>query len=145
MSDTDTPLGISVRPKEGLGFDIVVIDIGQELPLEIERRGEDSTSDAIALQLTEPQLHLVEPGTVGGRVVQPHTGMSSQPGLHRRGLVSREVIDNDMDLFASVASGGILDRAFGICPTIFVVGLRLRNEARRAWQMVRCASAWAGS
>src|SRR3989304_3911122 len=109
MSDTDSPLRIPVRPEEGLGLDVVAHDVGQELPLEIERRGEDPTSDAIPLELSEPQLHLVEPGAVGRSVEQLHAGMPGPPGLHLRGLVGREVVDNDVDLFAPIAPGGLLE------------------------------------
>src|SRR2546428_6726685 len=70
MSDTESPLRISVRPEEGSSLDIVVLDVGQELPLEIERREDDPASDAIPLQFAKPQLHLIEPGAVGRRVVQ---------------------------------------------------------------------------
>src|SRR3989304_4831316 len=109
MSDTDSPLRVPVRPEEGLGLDVVAHDVGQELPLEIERRGEDPTSDAIPLELTQPKLTLVEPGAVGRRVEQLHAGMPAPPGLHLRGLVGREVVDNDVDLFAPIAPGGLLE------------------------------------
>ncbi len=59
MSDTDSPLRISVCPEEGSGLDVVVLDVCQELPLEIERRGEDPASDAIPLQLAEPQFQTI--------------------------------------------------------------------------------------
>src|SRR3972149_7887890 len=95
MSDTDPPLWISVGPEEGLGLGVVPLDVRQELPLEIERRGEDPTSDATPLELTEPQLHLIEPRTVRRRVVEVHPRMPRQPGLDLRGLVGREIRAND--------------------------------------------------
>ncbi len=108
MSDTDSPLRISICPEEGFGLGVVALDVRQELSLEIEGRGEDSPGDAIPFQLAEPQLHLIEPGTVGRRVVHPHAGVPGQPGLHRRGLVSREVINNDVDLLTPIAAGCLL-------------------------------------
>src|SRR2546430_5125724 len=51
---------------------VVLADVAHELSLQIEDGGEDAAGDHVALDLAEPQLHLVEPGGVGRSEVQMH-------------------------------------------------------------------------
>ena len=45
-------------------------DVTHQFSLQVWQRGEHASGDDIALDLGEPQLHLVEPGGVGRSEVQ---------------------------------------------------------------------------
>ena len=89
--------GISISPFEGAGGFVVVTNVFHDFAREISFRGEDAPGDEVALNLGKPELNLIEPGTVGGGVMESQVGMNGQklmdPGAFMRG----EIIDNDMD------------------------------------------------
>jgi hypothetical protein len=49
------------------------IDVLADVPRELSDGGEDATGDDVALDPSEPQFDLVEPGRVSRREVQPDT------------------------------------------------------------------------
>lgn len=91
---------ITVDPFHGLGRVVVLADVAHELSLQVGQGGEDPACDHIALDLGEPQLHLVEPGGVGRGVMQMDPGMLGEERIDAFGLVGREVVTDDMNLFA---------------------------------------------
>lgn len=83
-------LWIGVAPLERLTGLVVGPDVLHQLASEIRGRGEDPAGDHVALDLREPELDLVEPRTVGRRVVDLDPGVCLEPGgdgfrLMRRG------------------------------------------------------------
>ena len=61
---------VLVGPREGDGGLIVVSDVAHDLPAKVALGGEDAAGDDIALDLGEPDLDLIEPGGIGGRVME---------------------------------------------------------------------------
>src|SRR5256885_7830643 len=82
--------GIGVLPLHGPRCLVVLADVAHELSLQIEDGCEDAAGDHVALDLAEPQLHLVEPGGVGRGEVQMHVRMRREKLLHLRSLVRSE-------------------------------------------------------
>ena len=70
---------------------IIEPDIAQQFALKIGLRSEDSAGDHIALELAKPDLHLIEPRGVGGRVMQRNVGMLVEKAFHEFGFVGREI------------------------------------------------------
>ncbi len=68
------------------------------LPAKVGDGSKNATCEEIALDLVEPQLHLVKPRRVGGREVEAHFGVVGQELLNGFGLVCREIIEHDVDL-----------------------------------------------
>ena len=79
---------ISIFPLHRTGRFVVLTDVSQELPLQIRDGSEDASRDDIALDLTEPQLDLIQPGRVGRSEVQVNFGMHRQEVRNRPALVS---------------------------------------------------------
>src|SRR5438046_1835570 len=79
--------GALVGPLEGAGRAIVVIDEGEDAGREILDRGEGAATEELASQDRQPDLDLVEPGAMVGRVVQDDAvaGVAQEggPGLAR--------------------------------------------------------------
>ena len=69
---------ICVLPLYRVGRLVVRPDIAHEFPLQIVPGREDAPGDDIAFDLGEPQFHLIEPGGLGRREVQPDRGMLAQ-------------------------------------------------------------------
>jgi hypothetical protein len=72
-------------------------DILHQLAPEIAGGGEDAPGDHVTLDFGEPDLDLVEPGAVGGREMEMHVRVFTQPLLHGRGLVGRLVVQDHVD------------------------------------------------
>ena len=92
---------IEVLPFHGSGRLVVIADVAHELSLQIGHRGKDAASDDVTLDLGEPQFDLVEPRAVGRSEVQVNLRMLGKEGLDQFGLVSREIVGDDMDLLAA--------------------------------------------
>lgn len=73
-------------------------DIPHELPVEILDGGKDAPGDDVALNLREPQFHLIETGGIGGREMQTHIRVGLQKLSDPRGFVRREMVGDDMNL-----------------------------------------------
>jgi hypothetical protein len=58
--------------------------------VEVFDVGEDAAGDHIALDAAEPVLNLVEPGRVGGRVVDRNVRMLGEEVINSVGLVRDE-------------------------------------------------------
>jgi len=90
--------GVTIDPFNWLRGMVVLADIAHELALEIGDGSKDAACDDIAFDAVEPQLDLVKPRGVGGRVVELDIRMGGEEGAHRRGLMGGEIIADDMDL-----------------------------------------------
>ena len=91
--------GIAIGPLDRFRSAVVMPDIAHELAGEIGDGGKDTECDDVTLDLGEPDFNLVEPGRVGRREVQMHIGMLGQEITDPLSLMSREVVENDVDLF----------------------------------------------
>ena len=76
-------------------------DVAHEFSFEVCNRGEYAAGDDIAFDLAEPQLDLVEPRGVRRGEVQMDVGVSGQELINALGLVRREIVGDDVDLFAT--------------------------------------------
>ena len=70
--------GISICPPNRLRAFVVFGDEAPQLAREIGHGGEDAARQEVAFHLGEPELHLVEPRGVRGRVMQLHIRMRGQ-------------------------------------------------------------------
>jgi hypothetical protein len=84
-------------PFEGFGRFIVVTDVAQEFAPQIGDGTEDASRDQIALDLGEPEFHLVEPGGVGWGVMKYHGRMALQERRHSFGFMGRRVVGDDVN------------------------------------------------
>ena len=90
--------GVSVDPLNRFGRFVVLANIAHEFAFEVWHRSKDAACDDLALDAVEPQLDLVEPGRVGGRIVNVDLGMVGQEVAHRLGLMGRQVVADDMNI-----------------------------------------------
>ena len=70
----DPSFWVGVSPSDRGGRLVVVSDVAQEFNPQIVQRAKDAARDNVTLDFREPILHLVEPGGVGWREVQPNVG-----------------------------------------------------------------------
>jgi hypothetical protein len=78
----------------------VVTDVAHELAGQVPDRSEDPTGNYIALDPGKPVFDLIEPGGVGRREVQMDFGVGSNKLFHPAGLMSREIVRDQMNLLA---------------------------------------------
>jgi len=79
---------------------IPVLDELFDAPAQIGDRREGAAANGTLRDQPEPSLDLVEPGTVGGNVVQLHAPMLGEPSSYSRMLVSTVVIEHQMQIEA---------------------------------------------
>lgn len=77
---------------------------------------EDPSCDHVALDLGEPQLHLIEPGRIGRREVHMDRRMLGQESTDLFGLERREIVGNDVYLLASRLVGhDVIEESHELC------------------------------
>jgi len=88
-------------PLEGMG--ILGIGCGESIDSLAHFPGRDGaqSSKCLSPQDTEPALHLVQPGSVGGGIVEMDVGMSGQPPA-MLGFMGVQVVQNDMQLCVGI-------------------------------------------
>src|SRR5512134_2540506 len=105
-SDTaDAMRGIAVGPFDQLGRAVVEADVANELASEIVDGGEDTSGNDVAFDLREPIFDLIEPRRVCRREMQSDVGMICEELIDTLGLMSRKVVEDDVDFFASGLAG----------------------------------------
>ena len=82
---------------------VVLPDVAHELFVEVFGRGEDASCDHVALDACEPVLDLVEPRRVRRRVVDLDAAMLGQERFNEVGLVTADVVADDVDLQARLS------------------------------------------
>ena len=82
---------------------VVAGDEGIDVIPELADGCEAGVGERAALQDGEPDLDLVQPRGIGQGELEVDIGMAGEPAL-ALGLVGREIVDDDVDLFAP--SGG---------------------------------------
>ena len=90
--------GIAIRPVERPGVPVIKSDVSHDLLAKVGRGLEHAATDAIASDQTQPDLDLVQPGGIGRGEVESHIRVLPQPGFHGGRFVSREVIQDHMNL-----------------------------------------------
>jgi hypothetical protein len=119
--------GVFVRPFDRRCFAIVEADVAHDLAVEIFNRTEDAAGDEVSLDFGKPDFNLVEPGGVGGRVMNSHFGMTSQKITDCLGLMRAEVITDDMHrLRLGLARDKIFQKRNELCTG--VAGASLANN-----------------
>src|SRR5580693_10760732 len=76
----DPPRWVGVGPADRSRGRVVVLDVAHQLAPQVGDRGEDASCGDIALDLREPEFHLIEPRGIGGRVVELDVWMGDQEG-----------------------------------------------------------------
>ena len=76
-------------------------DIAHELARQVLDRGEVPAGNDITLDPGQPVFDLVEPGRVGRRVVEVEFRVSREELLNPHGLMSRQVVCDNVDLLAA--------------------------------------------
>src|ERR1700747_853485 len=69
-------------------------------------------ADAVACDHPQPDLDLVEPGSVSRGEMKRHLGMLFGPGLNDRSFVHREVIQDHMDGLAPPHGYGFIQETY---------------------------------
>ena len=105
---------ITVDPLHGFGCEVVLANVSHEFALEVSHGGEYAAGDHVALNLREPQFHLVEPRGVSRGVMQMHVGMLVQKLVHARCLVRRQVVADDVG-YECYSSLGLVRTADTAC------------------------------
>lgn len=80
-------------------------NVAHDFSREISFGAKDASGDEVTLDFAKPDLNLVEPGGVDGRVVQGQVGISAKELADPVGFVGREVIDDDMNGFTCWLAG----------------------------------------
>jgi len=96
---------IGVGPAErfcGLGIEA---NVSAEFSSQIGDGSEDAAADHIALDFGEPEFDLMEPRRIGWGEVKAYLRMFGQEELHLFGLVSRKIIENDVNLLMRCTAG----------------------------------------
>jgi hypothetical protein len=112
--DRHTPLNVSGhrfrRPIEQLGMLIPFSNKLQNFRLHVRFRWKVCYATPLALEDTEPLLHLIHPGAVRGRKVQQETRVALQPLLDLFALVDAYIVTHHVN--QGNASGNRLIEVF---------------------------------
>src|SRR6266498_5386961 len=84
-------------PLERVGVLIVCSNEVVNVMPQLLGAGETGGGERLAAENAEPDLHLIEPGGMRGRVMEVDVGMPLQPAV-AFGLMGIEVVEDDMDL-----------------------------------------------
>ena len=85
-------------PHERPGTGVVVVGEVADLLLELGDGGEGTAADGLLRDEMEPDLDLVEPGSIGGGEVDVVAGPVGQPALDAGMLVGGMVVDDEVDV-----------------------------------------------
>src|SRR5258706_6657321 len=98
MLSGHTSSWIGIAPLHRARSLVVLADVAEDLAGKVPHRIEDAAVDQVALDLGEPQLHLIEPRAVGRREVESDVWILLEKLLNPRRLVGTEVVENDVNL-----------------------------------------------
>ena len=88
----------ALGPDERLGVGIVGLNESGDVGLELLDTAMDAALDLLVGEQREPALHLVEPGSAGGREMQVIARVFSEPGSDRRCLVGGVIVEHQVDV-----------------------------------------------
>jgi hypothetical protein len=95
---------IRVFPLNRPGVCGIGVDVAAQFSGQIRDGGEDAACDHIALDSSEPEFDLVEPGRVGEGEMELNPGILFQELTHQGGFVSRQIVQDDVNLLAPGAN-----------------------------------------
>src|SRR5580765_4494485 len=98
LNDGGKVLGPDKGPGVSIPFREIAFDVADERP----HRVKGASPHRLARENAEPCLDQVEPRGALRREMEMHVGMGGQPGLHGRGRMRGGVVQNDVQLVASV-------------------------------------------
>ena len=85
-------------PHEGPGVLIVVFDELMDFAFQVGHRVERAAADGALRDEPEPALNLIEPGGVGGRVVNVEAWTACEPRFDLSVFVRAVVVDDEVDV-----------------------------------------------
>lgn len=83
----------------------VCVDVAAQFAGQVGDGSEDAPCDHIALDSGKPKFDLVQPRRVSGCEVEVNAGILFQKFTHQGGFVSREIVQDDVDLLLPGAPG----------------------------------------
>jgi hypothetical protein len=95
------------------GIGGIGLDVAADLAGEVVNRSGDATSNQVSLDLTEPQLDLIELRRVGWREVEVYPAVVLKKVVDQSGVVRREVVEDDVSLLAGTEPKPLMKR----CPS----------------------------
>ena len=85
-------------PSERCAAVVVGVDVREDGGAQLRNAGVRSALERFLRQQPKEPLHQIEPRGVGGREMKMDAGMAQQPPLHRWRAVSREIVEDDVDV-----------------------------------------------
>ena len=101
---------VPIVPADRFRLFVVVTNVFPDPARQVGDGREDAAGQQIALDLGEPEFHLVQPRRVGGREVQPHLLMCDQECAHRFVLMRRQIVEDDVNFVRPRGPGTTSDR-----------------------------------
>jgi hypothetical protein len=74
------------------------VNVPHQLARQVTNGSKDAAGNHLALDTSEPDLDLIQPGRIGGREVEMHVGVVFQESPNLGGFVCRQVVQDDVDL-----------------------------------------------
>src|ERR1700737_4851769 len=97
-TDAGEDLIRGLDPDEGCGVLVVSSDVELNRSLKLTRAAVSAAADLLLGEHPKPALDLVDPGTVGGRVMDLEAGMAEQPAPDQLGLVGPVVVEDETNV-----------------------------------------------
>src|SRR4026208_1576312 len=95
----------AVGPADRFRICVIPRDVATDLARQVGDGRKDAPREQVALDLTKPELDLIQPRRVRAREVQVDAGMRLEESLHTLRLVGGAVVDNHMNLTSGRLSG----------------------------------------
>ena len=94
----DAAIGVGIGPANGTSAVCVSTNVVHELAAEVGDRRKHAASNDIALDFSEPKLHLIQPRRIRRSEVKTYLRMFRQELLDGLSLMRGKVIKHDMNL-----------------------------------------------
>jgi hypothetical protein len=133
-------MNLAFCPDEGCGGLVVAGDEGVDMGDELGDACKGCARERLACEDREPDFDLVEPGSMGRRVVEPDVLMTLQPHVSF-GLVRREIVEHHVDFAIPMSGDDLVHEVEELDPSAslvvpaddFAAGqIKGRKERRRA-------------
>src|SRR5437867_2465396 len=137
-------VGGFLRPHEGCGLFVPVLDVEADVTNEVAHLGEGTAANRLACEDPKPRLDEVQPGGSLRSEVKVDARVFFEPATDGRSGVSAGVVEDDVELLAAESGGEGLEKlqelgSVGIGPALadhsaarhFEAAYRLVTPARR--------------
>ena len=106
---------VGILPPNRSGICRVGVDISAKLSRQVGDGREDAACNDVTLNFGEPEFNLVEPRGIRWGEVKAYARIVLQKLPHVRGLVSREIVEDDMDLLSRRAQrNDLLEKGYEV-------------------------------